>query len=118
MDPLAKDRVDKWLWHARFFKTRSLASKIVSAGHVRVNSQKISKPSTPVGSGDVLTFVKGDRIKVVKIKSTALQRGPAPEAKALYEDMSPHQETSPRNPKFEGKGRPSKKDRRAIDKLQ
>ena len=56
-------RLDKWLWHARFFKTRSLATREVQAGHVRVNSRRIVKPATAVGQGDVLTFAQGDLIR-------------------------------------------------------
>ena len=114
----AKERVDKWLWHARFFKTRSLAAKIVSAGHVRVNSNKITKPATLVGKGDVLTFAQSHRIRVAKIIALATRRGPASEAQTLYEDLSPPQVLGSANPKFEGKGRPSKKDRRAFDRFQ
>ncbi|WP_193217565.1 RNA-binding S4 domain-containing protein [Roseobacter sp. TSBP12] len=82
-------RLDKWLWYARFFKTRSLAAKIVTGGHVRVNSNKVSKAATTVGAGDVLTFAQGNHIRVVKLVACGTRRGPAPEAQALYEDLSP-----------------------------
>lgn len=110
-------RLDKWLWYARFFKTRGLATKLVAAGHVRVNSVKVSKPATAIGAGDVLTFPQANRIRVVRLVDCGTRRGPAPEAQALYEDLtppSPPRETVPQVPKYEGKGRPTKKDRRAT----
>lgn len=105
-------RADKWLWHARFFKTRGLAAKVISGGHLRVNSDKVHKPAQNVRPGDVLTFPQARRIRVVKIVALSDRRGPAPEAQALYEDMSPEAPAAPRNPGFDGKGRPSGKDRR------
>jgi len=107
-------RLDKWLWHARFFKTRSLSAKTVTGGHVRVNARKVSKPATPVGPGDVLTFPQGRTIRVVRILAPGTRRGPAPEAQALYEDLTPARETTPANPSWDGKGRPSGRDRRAM----
>ncbi|WP_300518749.1 RNA-binding S4 domain-containing protein [Aliiroseovarius sp.] len=105
-------RADKWLWHARFFKTRGLATKLISAGHLRVNSDKVAKPAHGVGPGDVLTFPQGRRIRVVRITALSDRRGPAPEAQTLYEDLTPEEEKRPPAPRFEGKGRPSGKDRR------
>ena len=107
-------RLDKWLWHARFFKSRSLAAGIVSAGKVRVDGTPVSKPARAVGPGDVLTFTKESDVKVVRILECGSRRGPAPEAQALYEDLSPEKIVRPKNPRFEGKGRPTKKDRRDI----
>lgn len=107
-------RVDKWLWYARFFKTRGLASKVVTGGHVRVNSDKIAKASHAVGPDDVLTFPQGSLVRVVKVIAPGIRRGPAPEAQTLYEDMTPRQEKAPPPPKTEGKGRPTKKDRRDM----
>ena len=105
-------RADKWLWHARFFKTRGLAAKVISSGHLRVNGDKVHKPARSVGAGDVLTFPQARRIRVVKILGLSERRGPAPEAQALYEDMSPEAPQAPKNPRFDGKGRPGGKDRR------
>ncbi|MEL7279904.1 MAG: RNA-binding S4 domain-containing protein [Pseudomonadota bacterium] len=113
-----KIRLDKWLWQARFFKTRSLSAKTVSAGHVRVNSLKVAKPAHCVSPGDVLTFPQARAIRVVRIVACGERRGPAPEAQALYQDLSPPvpvREPEPRAPKFEGKGRPTKRDRRKLD---
>ncbi|MEM1353111.1 MAG: RNA-binding S4 domain-containing protein [Pseudomonadota bacterium] len=115
-----KIRLDKWLWHARFFKTRSLSAKTVSGGHVRVNSLKIAKPAYSVGPGDVLTFPQARTVRVIRIVGCGTRRGPAPEAQALYEDLAPP-ETKPAtdgasSPRFGGKGRPTKRDRRQLDR--
>jgi ribosome-associated heat shock protein Hsp15 len=111
-------RVDKWLWHARFFKTRTLAAKVVSDGAVRLNSTRISKSSATVKPDDTLTFPQGSRIRVVRIVALGTRRGPAPEAQALYEDLTPPAPVSAEAenaPGFDGKGRPTKKDRRAWE---
>jgi ribosome-associated heat shock protein Hsp15 len=107
-------RLDKWLWQARFFKSRSLAATAVTTSKVRVDGNPVSKPARPVGVGNVLTFVKETNVKVVKILACGTRRGPAPEAQSLYEDMSPEPVVRPKNPRFEGKGRPTKKDRRDM----
>ncbi|WP_299967065.1 RNA-binding S4 domain-containing protein [uncultured Roseobacter sp.] len=114
-----KLRLDKWLWHARFFKTRSLAASRVAAGDVRVNGIRTEKRSQMVGADDVLTFAQGDHIRVIRVDAIGTRRGPATEAQTLYEDLSPpqskKQDTTDRNPAFEGKGRPTKRDRRILD---
>ncbi|MEL6573449.1 MAG: RNA-binding S4 domain-containing protein [Pseudomonadota bacterium] len=112
-------RLDKWLWQARFFKSRSLAAGVVSAGKVRVDGTPVSKPARAVGPGDTLTFVKERETKVVRIVACGARRGPAPEAQALYEDLTPPSpvdaaEKRSRNPGFDRKGRPTKKDRRDV----
>jgi len=80
---------------------------------------KVSKPATNVSPGDVLTFPKDDYVRVIRIDGLGTRRGPAPEAQALYEDLDPpkprEKNTVAHNPKFEGQGRPTKKDRRALD---
>lgn len=115
-----KIRLDKWLWQARFFKTRSLATKLVSGGHVRVNAQRVSKPAATVAPGDVLTFAKERDIRVIRILAVGERRGPAPEARALYDDLDPPKPrdplSEPQNPRYEGKGRPTKRDRRKMDR--
>jgi len=114
-----KLRLDKWLWHARFFKTRSLAAARVAAGAVRVNGEAVQKRATLVVPGDVLTFAMGDDVRVIQVAAIGTRRGPAPEAQELYADLSPPSPKSekkpPENPAFEGKGRPSKRDRRVLD---
>ncbi|WP_045386922.1 RNA-binding S4 domain-containing protein [Falsirhodobacter sp. alg1] len=81
-------RLDKWLVQARFFKTRTIASAEVEAGHVRVNRIKTRKPSYAVGAADTLTFRQGDMIRVIRIAGLPERRGPAAEAQALYEDLA------------------------------
>ncbi|MYF89266.1 MAG: RNA-binding S4 domain-containing protein [Boseongicola sp. SB0676_bin_33] len=106
-------RLDQWIWHARFFKTRGMATRFVAGGYVRVDSQRVSKPSFALRPGHVLTFRKARRIRVIRVDSLATRRGPAPEAQALYTDLAPSgSDDVPRAPRFEGKGRPSGKDRR------
>ena len=108
----ASIRVDKWLWHARFFKTRGLASRLVSDGNLRINGERSTKPARAVRPGDVLTFVAGRRTRVIRIAAIGTRRGPAPEAQALYEDLSPPE--TPPEPRVGA--RPTKKDRRALDR--
>ncbi|MBO6883968.1 MAG: RNA-binding S4 domain-containing protein [Marivita sp.] len=120
-EPAQKLRIDKWLWHARFFKTRSLAAKVVSGGKLRVNGQPISKPAYMVSTSDVLTFPQADNVRVIKVLAMGERRGPAPEAQQLYEDLAPpkpRQEITEQVPRFEGKGRPTKKDRRALQQTR
>ena len=112
----AKQRVDKWLWQARFFKTRSLAARQVAAGHVRVNATKVSKPAQTVSADDVLTFAQSRRIRVVRVIAIAARRGPASEAQTLYQDLTPPEE--PKSEHVRVGTRPTKKDRRAMDALR
>ena len=88
-------RVDKWLWHARFLKSRSLAAKLVTEGKLRINGDRYTKPGKTVRAEDVLTFRLHDNIRIVRIIALGTRRGPAPEAQALYEDMSPPPEPRP-----------------------
>lgn len=82
-------RLDKWLWFARFFKSRSLAAKQVEAGAVRLAGAPVTKAHQAVKPGDVLTFAQGGHIRVIRIKALGSRRGPAPEAQSLYEDLAP-----------------------------
>ena len=118
-------RLDKWLWQARFLKSRSLATKLCQASKVRLNGEVTSKAHQLVCPGDVLTFPKGPHIRVIKIVALGTRRGPAPEAQALYEDLAPPvaRKSSDKTPvattgkREMGAGRPTKTERRAIDKL-
>ena len=118
----ARVRLDKWLWFARFFKTRSLASKVVASGHVRVNGTHVSKPSTNVSHGDVVMFPQARDVRVIRIESVGARRGPASEAQSLYADLAPPQprpvEKVPSAPAFDGGGRPTKRDRRKFDQVR
>lgn len=86
-DPTPRLRIDKWLWQARFFKSRSLAAAAVEEGRVRVNGQPISRPGRDITPGDTLTFPQGSRIRLIRITALGHRRGPAPEAQALYLDL-------------------------------
>ena len=124
-----KQRLDKWLWQARFFKTRGLAAELAGSGRLRINSEHVAKPAQPVRPGDVLTFPQGDRIRVIRIEALGTRRGPAPEARALYTDLDqtaagpesgrkPDPGPTPTAEREAGAGRPTKKERRKIDALR
>ena len=114
-------RIDKYLWHARFFKSRTLAAEAVSSGCIRLNGGHCTKPAQAIKSDDVLTIAIGNKVRVVKVVSYGERRGPASEARTLYEDLTPPPpprdevatETSP-NPMR----RPDRRERRAITMLK
>lgn len=118
-------RLDKWLWHARFFKSRTLAAKRITEGVMRVNRQRIRKANYTVRAGDVLTFPLGPRVRVIRVDVLGVRRGPATEARTLYTDLDPPPERraddmAPRPPaaRERGAGRPTKRDRRDLDRLR
>jgi len=121
-------RADKWLWFARFFKSRSLATQICQAGKLRLSGQGVVKAHYKVKVGDVLTFPQAHHIRVIKVLALGSRRGPASEAQQLYEDLKPPEAgsrlpqgtpdaltTAQREP---GSGRPTKRDRRALERLR
>ncbi|MDA1100308.1 MAG: RNA-binding S4 domain-containing protein [Proteobacteria bacterium] len=123
-------RLDKWLWFARFFKSRTLAGKICNNRKVRINGRIANKASATVKADDVLTFPQGRHIRVIRILYLGQRRGPALEARALYDDLAPPEEseapghqvgdTAPRQSagrRPAGAGRPTKRERRAVDRL-
>lgn len=114
-------RLDKWLWYARFFKSRSTASRLCAASRLRIDGTLINKAHYKIKLGNVLTFPQGRLIRVVKVLALATRRGPAPEARLLYEDLTPPSSAadpaSAAAPAPSG-GRPSKRDRRAIQRLK
>jgi len=87
-EPAPGIRIDKWLWHARVFKTRTQAAVFVGKGKVRVNKQKVTKPGRMIKVDDVLTFVRGRDVRVYKVLGLGQRRGPAPEAQQLYENLA------------------------------
>lgn len=89
-----RQRLDKWLWYARFFKTRALAAEMVEKGKIRVNGARVSKPGHGLKIGDVLTFVKAGHAVVVEILDLGQRRGPSAEATTLYRDLSGGEESS------------------------
>ena len=120
-------RLDKWLWYARFFKSRSAANKAISGGRFRLDGMVMNKPHREAICGQVLTFIQGDRIRVIKIMALGTRRGPAREASLLYEDLAPARDAPSKTskvqqPEFEarskGSGRPTKLQRRATDRLK
>jgi len=121
-------RLDKWLWYARFFKSRSLATKLCQSGKVRVNGMVTKKAHQAIRVDDVLTFPKERDIRVIKVLDPGVRRGPASEAQALYQDLEPPESGAPTKPdpgapakparRDPGAGRPTKADRRAIDRLK
>jgi len=80
-------RVDKWLWYARFFKSRSMATQQVEKGKVRINRTRVRKASATLKIGDVLTFTQGRQVKVVTVEALGVRRGPAVEAQTLYRNI-------------------------------
>ena len=120
-----RQRIDKWLFFSRAVKSRSLAAKIVVAGRVRINRDKAAQASDTVKTGDVLTITLDRRILVWKVLAPGTRRGPAEEARGLYEDMSPvpaaHDPALPDAMapiRQAGSGRPTKKERREADRLR
>jgi ribosome-associated heat shock protein Hsp15 len=121
-------RLDKWLWYARFFKTRTAASKMISSGKLRIDGAIVNKPHRAVQIGHVYTFAQGAHIRVIKVLALATRRGPAPEAALLYDDMAPIEPRQKGDPSssasgvFEtrnsGAGRPTKRDRRKTEALK
>ena len=119
-------RLDKWLWYSRFFKSRASASKACNSSKIRINGQIAAKASANVKVDDVLTFARGHHIRVVRIRDLGWRRGPAPEARILYDDLAPPPISNKTSvdgnlvpgQRDLGSGRPTKRDRRAVDRLQ
>jgi ribosome-associated heat shock protein Hsp15 len=83
-----RQRLDKWLWFARFAKSRTLAGKLVTAGFVRINGRRVEDAAKPVAVGDVITLALSRTTAVVRIEDLGKRRGPAAEARALYSEIS------------------------------
>lgn len=123
--PLDSMRIDKWLWAARFFKTRSLATQAIENGRVKLDGDRV-KPAREIKSGDRLELHVGDFVWIVTVRGLSMLRGPAPVAQALYEEDPVSQarrlqQLSDRklavNPAAAIKGRPTKRDRRLIHRF-
>ena len=120
-----KTRIDKWLWAARFFKTRSLATEAVNRGHVQIGKQDV-KPARDVRVGDVLTILQANLPRTVVVLGISEQRGSAPVAQALYAETAESMEQrakaaeqrrlSPEPALALQHGRPTKRDRRNLEK--
>jgi ribosome-associated heat shock protein Hsp15 len=115
-------RLDKWLWFARFCKSRTQASALCAAGRLRLDGTLIHKAHQAVRPGSVLTFPLGPHIRVIRVLALGARRGPPAEARTLYEDLDP----PPARPapaatpveRDAGSGRPTKAERRATDRLK
>lgn len=124
----ASQRLDKWLWCARLAKTRTQAAALVSGGKIRVNRIKTEKPAHAVKVGDVITASLGPRVRVLAVKAIGDRRGSAEIAKLLFDDLTAPvvpdekdaaaQAGSPPGRRESGTGRPTKRDRRLIDRLK
>ena len=120
-----RQRVDQWLWMARFFKTRSLAAQAVEAGHARVNGERV-KPSRELKAGDEVRVRSGELEWRVEVRAMAARRGPAAEAMQLYAESAESRErreqllalrkAAPQRPEHEG--RPTKRERRLLDRFK
>jgi ribosome-associated heat shock protein Hsp15 len=119
-DPSQAMRVDKWLWVARFFKSRTLASQACAGGKVDVNDEA-AKPARLLRAGDVLKVTLPGGRRVARVASLSERRGPASQARAMYEDLTPlappRIRTAPAAWRPTGAGRPTKRERRALDRL-
>ena len=126
-EPLASIRIDKWLWAARFFKSRSLAQEAVELGRVRLAGQRL-KPSRDVKPGDRLTVERGEERFEIFVEKISAARGPAPVAQTLYRETDESREKRERASEMRksamepastiAKGRPTKRDARLIRRVQ
>ena len=118
-------RLDKWLWFVRVIKSRTQAAGLVTDGKVRVNRQRVDKPSQLVRPGDVVTVAVRGHVRVLKMMAAGQRRGPPAEARTLYEDLTPPPPPSqpgstgaPPGARSAGQGRPTKKERRQMDRFR
>ena len=119
-------RLDRWLWAARFFKTRALASAAIGGGKVHVNGAR-AKAAKQIRTGDALRIRVGPYEWLVTVRALSERRGPAKEAQGLYEESPEGRAARERlaeahkiapAPAYQGKGRPTKKDRRKLELLE
>ena len=120
-----RQRIDRWLWHARVVKTRETAKALVEGGHVRVDRERETKAGAAVKIGQVLTITLPERVRVLRIVGFVERRGSAEVAATTFEDLTPPRPPREPDPRSEpsgvrddGAGRPTKRDRRAIGRLQ
>ncbi len=119
----SRQRIDKWLFFSRMMKSRSLAQVHVQKGHVRVNGERVIQPSHGIKAGDRIELSLERRDVVLIVRLPGERRGPFEEARLLYDDLTPPPDEAKRLTPFEqalrapGSGRPTKRERRAIDRL-
>jgi len=113
---LDRQRIDKWLWHARVVRTRSAAATLAASGHVRVNGQRIDAPSRAVRAGDVVTVALDRAVQVLRVLSFSERRGSPEESRKLCEPIErlTRYREGDRSP---GGPRPTKRERRALTRL-
>lgn len=125
-DPGDSVRFDRWLWAARFYKTRTLATSEVTGGKARLNGERV-KPAAPVRVGDTVRVMKAPYEWVVEVTGLGERRGSAREARKLYQESEKSRQKREKRriqmrevpvPTYEGKGRPTKKERREIDRMK
>lgn len=122
--PVVRQRLDKWLFFTRLQKSRSIAQKAIESGDVRVNDARVTQPSYALKAGDVVAVSLDRRDIVVRVLAAGVRRGPYEEARLLYEDLTPAVVAGEKPNAFEqatrerGSGRPTKKQRRDVDRLQ
>ena len=119
-----RQRIDKWLWHARVVRTRTAAAALAESGHVRLNSQRIDAASRTVRAGDVVTIALDRTVRVLKVAGFAERRGSAEDTRGIYEDLTPApapaepvSEPAPVAEREPGAGRPTKRERRAMGRF-
>ena len=135
-EEITSQRLDKWLWFARLAKTRTQAAALVAGGRIRINRERVDKPGFVVKAGDVVTATVHRAVCVLRITGFIARRGPAAEACALYEELTPAADRTkslvhgapvdaderPAGPQHAGRrpgaGRPTKRERRDIDRLK
>ncbi len=119
-----RQRIDKWLFFARVVKSRSLGAKLAQAGRVRINGEKCDQAADMARTGDVLTITLERRILIYRVVDPGSRRGPAEEARLLYDDMTPPPAPVDAPPDAKvpvrsmGSGRPTKRERRQTDRLR
>ena len=116
-----RQRIDKWLWHARVVRTRTAADSLANEGHVRLNGERVTAASRPVKPGDVVTIALDRAVRILRVTGFAERRGDADAARLLCEDLTPISEKGAADPasseRERGSGRPTKQERRATDRL-
>lgn len=116
-------RLDQWLFFARIIKSRTLAATLIAEGKFRVNKDKVEKASVTIKPGDVVTSAAHRDVRLLRVAAIGKRRGPAAEAQTLYEDLTPpapppeERDVHPAS-REAGLGRPTKRDRRLIDKIR
>jgi ribosome-associated heat shock protein Hsp15 len=122
--PVLRQRLDKWLFFTRLQKSRSIAQKAIESGDVRVNDARITQPSHALKAGDIVTLSRDPHDVIVRVLLAGARRGPYEEARLLYEDLTPPVVPGEKSSAFEqatrerGSGRPTKKERRDVDRLK